>query len=321
MSLLNESPIFSIIIPAYNVEKSVKHTIDSILKQEFSSCEIIIVDDCSSDNTLLVLKEYEQDKRIVVIKSLINRGVSKARNRGIEVAKGEYLLFLDADDIQTNNCLCKLYEFLSYNDLDLVSFGFSINKNKITRNFFNCDFNKTIMDNNSFMKLYFQRKILQCMCSFIIKRSIVKDNNIQFDESVYYAEDQEFQIYCMYYSKKVGYLCDVLFNYLVNEDSVTQKKINSKHLTIIDVFNKLNVFFIDKEIYSYFRIYALNNYFSLYRSAIKDNELLLVKDKKVDFLTKNINIMIGNELSYKIFIIVMLYKLFPRLLNIVFKIK
>lgn len=96
---LSNTPLVSIIIPAYNAEKFIGQTIESVLKQTYSNWELIIVNDGSKDNTQKIIERYSLgDKRISsIIKS--NTGVSDTRNKGIEKAKGEFIALLDADDV------------------------------------------------------------------------------------------------------------------------------------------------------------------------------------------------------------------------------
>ena len=109
------TPLLSVIVPVYNVEKYLSRCIDSILSQTFTDFELILVDDGSPDNCGSICDEYaKKDKRIIVIHQQ-NRGVSSARNKGLDIARGEYVTFVDSDDqigsITTlyENILLKLY--------------------------------------------------------------------------------------------------------------------------------------------------------------------------------------------------------------------
>lgn len=93
-----KKPLISIVMPAYNVEKYISDSIDSVLNQEINDFELIIIDDNSQDNTADVINKYS-DPRIVLITNLTNLGVSATRNIGIRAANGKYIAFLDSDDI------------------------------------------------------------------------------------------------------------------------------------------------------------------------------------------------------------------------------
>ena len=101
-------PKISVIIPVYNVEKYLGQCLDSVVNQTFKDIEIICIDDGSTDSSLDILKKYAQiDSRIIIINSE-NNGVSEARNKGIERAKGDYIYFIDGDDYIDQQCLeCK----------------------------------------------------------------------------------------------------------------------------------------------------------------------------------------------------------------------
>ncbi|MGK3134427.1 glycosyltransferase family A protein [Pantoea sp. CTOTU46764] len=101
---MNEKPLFSLIIPVYNSQKTIKRTLLSVLKQTFSSYEVIVVNDGSSDSTANILQEFSAYSQVTVIHQ-INAGVSAARNSGMQQACGEYVLFLDADDWVDDNFL------------------------------------------------------------------------------------------------------------------------------------------------------------------------------------------------------------------------
>ncbi|XXN64037.1 glycosyltransferase family 2 protein [Enterobacter ludwigii] len=101
---MNEKTLFSLIIPVYNAQKTVKRTLQSVLQQTFSSYEVIVVNDGSSDSTAKILEEFSAYSQVTVINQ-INAGVSAARNNGMQHASGEYVLFLDADDWVDDNFL------------------------------------------------------------------------------------------------------------------------------------------------------------------------------------------------------------------------
>ena len=120
-----KSPKISIIIPVYNVERYLQQCIDSILTQTFTDFELLLIDDGSTDGCSAICDEYaEKDDRIRVIHKP-NSGISSTRNRGIDEACGEWLIFLDSDDAWANpNCLQKLYSYTKKLNLDLVRFEY-----------------------------------------------------------------------------------------------------------------------------------------------------------------------------------------------------
>lgn len=118
-----DSPIVSVIIPCYNVEKYLRQCLDSVFAQTLKEIEIICVDDGSSDHTLEILNEYQKkDDRMKVITQK-NAGAGAARNNGLKVAKGKYLSFLDSDDFFEPDMLQEAYESAEKNQADFVVFN------------------------------------------------------------------------------------------------------------------------------------------------------------------------------------------------------
>ncbi|MFB4033578.1 glycosyltransferase family 2 protein, partial [Streptococcus pneumoniae] len=114
-----ENQLISVIVPVYNVEEYLKQCLDSILEQTFSNYEVILVNDGSTDSSGLICQEYaEKDTRIRYFEKE-NGGLSDARNYGIEQAQGEYLTFVDSDDLLDASHLTILYDALVNNDADI----------------------------------------------------------------------------------------------------------------------------------------------------------------------------------------------------------
>ena len=122
--MYNTTPFFSIIIPVYNAYTYIGKAIESILEQTYTNFELIIVDDCSKDNSLMLCNEYaKKDKRIKVLKNDTNSGASVARNKGLDNALGKYCGFVDADDYIDPRLLETVYEALSVSNADMLKFG------------------------------------------------------------------------------------------------------------------------------------------------------------------------------------------------------
>lgn len=103
--------LISVIIPVHNGEKYIKECLDSVINQSYKNIEILIVNDCSDDDSIKIIKKIK-DKRIKIINLDQRSGVSTARNKGIELSKGKYITFLDSDDYWTLDKLEREYEFI-----------------------------------------------------------------------------------------------------------------------------------------------------------------------------------------------------------------
>jgi len=165
---------FSIIIPAYNVQNYIRNSINSVLEQTFKDYEVIVIDDCSTDDTK---KEIEKIKNIKFIKHSENKGLGAARNSGMEVANGEYIIFLDGDDYFNNEeVLEKLNNLLGNNNPDVIYMGFEITGNRKELVIPTEETYKTILNiyPNAWSKCW--------------NRKFLEENNFKFPEKRYYED-------------------------------------------------------------------------------------------------------------------------------------
>lgn len=116
---MENAPLISVIVPIYNAERYIKRCLDSIQAQTFQNFEVIMINDGSQDSSADIAEDYTADPRFKLFHQ-DNRGVGYARNRGIEVARGEYLAFVDSDDAVVPEHLEKLYAAAAENDADIV---------------------------------------------------------------------------------------------------------------------------------------------------------------------------------------------------------
>ena len=115
----------SVIIPVYNVEKYLRQCLDSVVNQTFKDIEIIVINDCSPDNSLQIIKDYQQkDDRIVLIDLKQNVGIGLVRNEGLKIAKGKYVTFIDSDDWLANDYVEVLYNTIEKYQYDVISPNF-----------------------------------------------------------------------------------------------------------------------------------------------------------------------------------------------------
>ena len=120
--------MISVVIPAFNRASTIAESVKSVLTQTYSELEVIVVDDCSTDDTELVLSKIN-DSRLKYIRLLENKGANFARNKGINVSKGQYIAFQDSDDIWKKDKLQKQLSFMKQGDYD-VSFTSMIQHHK-----------------------------------------------------------------------------------------------------------------------------------------------------------------------------------------------
>lgn len=180
-----DEPFYSVIIPIYNVEKFLNQCVDSVLSQSFSDYEVILVDDGSSDKCPIICDEYAKKNQCIKVIHKRNEGLSAARNSGIDVAKGKYLLFLDSDDYwDDSDALKKLYYVISQNEYaDLVMFQAKLlypDGSMITdKGQYADDFN--YMNKEEALKYLTENGLLVgSACSKVVRREFLLKNNLFF---------------------------------------------------------------------------------------------------------------------------------------------
>ena len=199
----------SIIIPVYNVENYLKECLQSVLCQTHKNIEIICVDDGSSDGSLKILEEYQNiDRRILVFSYGINKGVSYARNFGLEKASGKYVYFLDADDYLFENAVKDLATLADKNSTDCIYFNSKLQMETegigSPRLEFNLkQFNKVVLTGEKlFSVLMNNQAYTGSVCRQFWKKSFLIENQLYFPNG-YLAEDALFSFKAMLLGKRM----------------------------------------------------------------------------------------------------------------------
>ena len=204
----------SVIVPIYNAEKYLHRCIDSILAQIFTDFELLLINDGSKDRSGAICDEYAvKDSRVRVFHKE-NGGVSSARNLGLDNAKGEWIAFCDADDYVLPTYLV-IYMGLSQNNPELCILGlipdYSISEDyKITQTSFN--YNVNVQD---FLPLFYKCQMAGSISNKLFNRFLIKENQLRFNETFKYREDEDFLLRYMFYVRKVAATCKSGYVYVV----------------------------------------------------------------------------------------------------------
>ena len=196
--------LVSFIIPIYNSQSYIKRCLDSLLNQDVN-CEIIIVNDCSTDNTDLICREYvKKYNNIIYINLDKNKGVSFARNTGLSHATGEFIIFVDSDDyIDSISPLCNVLT----QKLDLIIFGRKyIRDQKVsecTLPYMGSITKEKLIKNN--LKIFLNVNSSIWVTNKVYKNKIIQDNNIKFDVGVDFSEDLYFNLKYFQHINKIYY--------------------------------------------------------------------------------------------------------------------
>ena len=245
-------PLVSIITPLYNSEKYIAETIESVLAQTYSNWEMIIVDDCSKDNSTKIVEEYQKkDRRIKLYRNEINKGVSYTRNRAIDLSQGKYIAFLDSDDLWKKEKLEKQIKFMEEKNVVLSYTAYEkINEDGSKRG------EVRVPD-----KLDYEELLKNCLIGFLT--AIYRKEELKYFKFINSkAEDYIFWLSIL---KRINYaygLNEILASYRVLNNSRSSNKIDivKFHWKIYRKIEKLS---LQRSIY-YYLIYikrGLKRYF------------------------------------------------------------
>ncbi|MDQ8750854.1 glycosyltransferase family 2 protein [Elizabethkingia miricola] len=226
------SKIISVIIPVYNAEKTLYKSIDSLINQSYPHLELIFINDCSQDNTLNILYQYEkkitENSKGLVIKIISheeNKGVAAARNTGLQNATGELIYFVDADDFIDERAIELLVKKQQENDADIVGCSWYLSFNQNKRRMNQPPFNNSL----EAIQQMLHGKMRWNLWLFMVKRSLYEDYNIRFIPGVNMGEDLMVIMKLFVHANKVAFVNDALYHYgQSNEDSLT-KTYSEKH--------------------------------------------------------------------------------------------
>ena len=238
--------LISIIVPVYNVEKYIKECIESILCQTYTNFELILIDDGSKDKSGQICDEYaKRDNRIIVIHKQ-NEGLSKTRNRGIDIAKGSYISFIDSDDYVEKNFLEELYHLIKENDTQVAQCGFVNIGEDRTKSKQENDMVNVYTGKQMIVDIYTMLWIPNTVVwNKLYKSELVKQ--IKFKENVIH-EDEFFSWKVFYAIDKVAVTKRQLYHYRKVEQSITNQKYTVKRLSHIQALEeRLETFKRDNE--------------------------------------------------------------------------
>ncbi|WP_022765636.1 glycosyltransferase family 2 protein [Butyrivibrio sp. XPD2006] len=277
------SDLISIIVPIYKVEDYLRKCVDSLIRQTYTNIEILLVDDGSPDNCPAICNECAKaDDRIKVIHKP-NGGLSDARNAGIEVAKGEYFLFVDSDDYININMVNTLYEAVKKNSADVAICRYQSVKDDEDINI------ESIEDySDSFVLTddeYFENPVYSSdrRTEFIVAWNKLYARKL-FDNVRYpkgKVHEDEFTTYkLLYASAKTVYVPHVLYYYVQRGDSIMSAGIAKKRLLVLDAISERLSFYESRNEMRYWLkdFESFRKSYLRYLGAVKDSPNLKIED-------------------------------------------
>lgn len=222
----NNEIAVSVIVPVYNLEKYIGDCIDSVLNQSLKNVELILVDDCSTDHTKEVIKEYiecETSIDIILLENDKNEDAGYSRNKGLDIARGEYLLFLDGDDMLEHNALERLYNVCKETKADIVNYNYYFFDNNTHKK---VEYNSPVDVLIEMMKVFELSDFRDCIFQFfrevawdkIFRRAFIQENGIRFQCQAN-ANDQFFVYAALLKAERIIKISDYLLNYRINREN------------------------------------------------------------------------------------------------------
>lgn len=236
-------PFFSIILPAYNAEHFLAHSLDSIISQDFQDYELLVVNDGSVDGTLAICEQYAKIHPQLILINKENEGVSVARNFALDIAKGTYLLFVDADDILFPDALKTIHDSLLQKPVDYLRYEFqTIDQNGVDlypnyeararRNYANL-----VIDSSKCLHWLVRNEFFLWCSAF--RREIIEEHHLRFLKGCTYNEDTLFICEYLSISRKAYYIDSVQYGYRKTPDAVTFKFTSKNFVDVMSVCERL----------------------------------------------------------------------------------
>lgn len=284
--------MISVIVPIYNAEKTLNRCIDSILNQTVKDVELILVNDGSNDNSLSICEKYGSDNVKIINKT--NGGVSSARNAGIEEVTGDYISFVDADDMVMPNFLEKLLGMIQNQDADIAISGL---KKKVEDD--TLVYDTQYFNSEDFLNMLLFGQVSIGVCGILIKTDVIKKNGLRFSEGYKYSEDLHMLWRLVHFSNIIAYTKEKRYVYFDIAGSAMSKFNENREDSFI-LFENLYEFFKSNRpaFAEKFKKYGISkNYWSFFwQAAVK-----LPKEKYMELCKKyNIKKIFRNLIFYPI---------------------
>ena len=243
-----ENVKISVVMPIYNAEDYLKPALDSVVHQTLTDIELICVDDGSTDNSLSIIKEYQQADERIRILTENNAGPSIARNKGLARARGEYVIFLDADDFYEETLLEKLYTLAEEEKLDIAICKFDIYNNRKSKfeDNIRSDHGEIFAEAGVVSKNDYPDTILSCTTGYIwnklFKREFLVEKELLFDEELRVFEDTHFVVNALSLADKVGKIHEKLIHHRVYTNQPRNKLFKKYYAQVPVVYAKIKEF-------------------------------------------------------------------------------
>lgn len=252
-----DTPKVSVVIPVYNADKHLQECLDCVVNQDLKNIEIICVDDGSTDDSLKILDQYkEKDTRLSVFKQQ-NQGSAVARNKGLQSAEGEYIVFLDSDDVFSSKLLSSVYRQAAEHKPDVIVFNYNVLNGytgAVGGSFLSVD---PRLQNQIIKPLDIKDKIFNTFANNVwnkaFKKQFLLENNLLFDKELRRAQDALFTNKALVLAESLIYDDSTLVSYRTGSDESAWTTSYKYPLSTLNYIIKLHDYLIDSDKYSKFQ--------------------------------------------------------------------
>ncbi len=271
--------LVTVFIPLYNCEQYINKCLDSVINQTYKNLDILVIDDGSTDNSYEIVRQVK-DERVRILRNEENRGIPYTRNRGLEEAKGEYIVLVDSDDYSLPDRIKKQVEYMEKNK-DVVALGtnFIVSTPFISRK---------IRVNKSPLELKIGL-LFECQLAnptVILRKETLKKYNIKYNTNCFVAQDYELWTQIT----KIGdiaILPEILHVYKSGHDNITRKSISRnlerRKLVIDSIHNQLLDYYnfpLSSEQKSVFNLIFFESHISYFNSELLEDSIVMFNDMK-----------------------------------------
>ena len=283
-----DEKLVSVIIPAYNIEDYIGRCLDSIISQTYKNLEIIVVDDGSRDHTGEILDNYaKKDRRIKVIHKE-NGGVSSARNKGIEAAEGDYIGFIDGDDLIESEMYKTLVDLLEEENADIAHCGYQMVFPDRIDYYHNTGKKKIQTTEEGLKDLLSGEMIEPGLVNKIYKKELIK--NCRLDETVKINEDLLMNYQLFKLSQKSVYYDITPYSYMIRSSSATgANSLITKREDALRVLNQIKDDCINNNLLSIIYKRYIYLLMAICRDDLKDRSYIEYQKKQRKQLNKELN--------------------------------
>ncbi|MGC8304594.1 glycosyltransferase family 2 protein [Leuconostoc mesenteroides] len=291
---VSSTPFFSIIMPVFNVENYISEAVESVLNQSYTNIELILINDGSTDDSSNIINDYLKTDHRIIIVNQNNKGLSEARNSGLKVATGKYVMFMDSDDIIDFRALQTVYEKVSFESTDVAMIGYQIfDEKKIFRG---KSISNGFYSGQEIMHSILNHKLENYAWQFVINRSLLC-KNLLFKRNVFY-EDIDWTPRLLSSIDNVYYVGGLLYYYRKRRESITHsisyKKISDLEIVMCSMYCTIKKRFPDE--FTYFLIWRKSLDLTIFYNYSK---LGWASKKKKNEMRDKIQKYSNEGLSYK----------------------